>query len=363
MDKTSWFRVCAVSLVFLGGCSSLPASKVHYYLPASALTVELDRVVGCDKEHHIRVADAVTTSVSNTADRKLGPMTFDLTKQHSQFADSDITFEFTKDSRLSSVNAVSTGQGGAIIKTIGLMAMTAVATALDGGDKPFDTACNAINNGDGKPVTIVYKQTFTGAKLAKGDPEGLVPDAESAYFAKNVNPVLGSPLVKISEVAPLSPPIIPADGNSDGKVKIPSIRDTLPQDVIYARVPRFVQIEVTASGGAKYVSGTNPNGDTSIGKVSAVVAGDGDLYAIPVQKPRAFGYKKVAASFDDNGGLTKIEYAANAGAVSSLDAFNALLADRAGLDAAEAKAINDKTDILVANRRRITCETGSSDCK
>lgn len=359
MDTASWFRLSVIALALLGGCARLPKAKTHYYLATSTLNVQAVRVLACDKQTHIHVASSVTTTVTNSPDTKTGPSggyAFDLSTLHSSFSDADITFVLTSDGRLETVNATSTGQGGATLKTVGSIAATLGIFGFGTSDKALKDACEIINKtNDGKPITLTYNTSFDATEAQeKGKSKQMDADPGSAYYATHLGQVIGNVRATIIGSTYLEAPV------SDG---IAHTAYDSSEDVIHARQPALLHFKVEAVDVLQSPGETTSKFVVPISDDKVVFAGFGNYYAIPVKKPAIFGTKTISAEFTDAGALKKIQYVSKTGAGGLLDSVDSVLTKRQEANAAKAKALKDEADVIAANQRLILCETKPEDCK
>lgn len=323
----------------LGGCAHLPHATIGYYLPTSDVSFKVIRTIACDAGGNPVIATAVTPTVRHFANRT-DPNAFKkvaLTKLNGDFSDADVKFDFYEDGRLSAVNATSTGQGEAILKT----AITLTATAVKMGTMVALTLtpgeCQQIKDfGGGKPLTITYSATVA---LADGATTVIAADPDSAFYADTFKAVL----------LPITATVI-GHTTPDKPVDFTPATDDVVLDL---RQPGMVHIALTVAGTAK------PVWDDSL-----VVASVGTPYQLPVPRPATFGKKTLAAAFAESGAIKSVQFVSNTGAGQALNVasagLTALDGDTTAQKAAQVKA---EGDLIAAQQRLVACKADPTTCK
>lgn len=323
----------------LGGCAHLPNATIGYYLPTSDVSFKVIRTIACDAGGNPIIATAVTPTVryfANKADANAFK-TVALTKLNGDFSDADVKFDFYEDGRLSAVNATSTGQGEAILKT----AITLTATAVKMGTLVALTLtpseCQQIKDfGGGKPLTVTYTATVA---LADGAKTVIAPDADSAFYANTFKAVL-LPITAtvIGHTIPISPvDFTPATGDV----------------VLDLQQPGMIHIALTVDGATK------PIWDDSL--VSASV---GTPYKLPIPRPATFGKKTLAVSFAESGAIKSVQFVSNTGTGQALNVASAgLTALQGDTTAQQAAQVKAEGDLIAAQQRLVACKADPTTCK
>lgn len=323
----------------LGGCAHLPNATIGYYLPTSDVSFKVIRTIACDAGGNPVIATAVTPTVRYFAN-KTGANAFKkvaLTKLNGDFSDADVKFDFYEDGRLSAVNATSTGQGEAVLKT----AITLTASAVKLGTMFALTLtpneCQQIKDfGGGKPLTVTYNATVA---LADGATTEITPDADSAFYADKFRAVL---LPITAKVIGHTVPDKPVDFT-------PATDDV----VLDLQQPGMVHIALTVAGASKAIWDDN-----------LVVASVGTPYQLPVPRPATFGKKTLAVSFAESGAIKSVQFVSNTGTGQALNVasagLTALQGDTTAQQAAEIKA---QGDLIAAQQRLVACKADPTTCK
>ena len=96
---------------------------------ATAMGVRIVRTLACDKQNLPVVASTATVTISNSADFD-NPRSLPFDQLDGALANTDIKLDFYPDRRLKSINASSTGQGEAILKSAISLVGAVAADAL-----------------------------------------------------------------------------------------------------------------------------------------------------------------------------------------------------------------------------------------
>ena len=283
----------------VGGCAHLPDVTVGYYLTRSKVSFKVIRVVACDGNNNVIVANATTPTVTHSADsNQFFPI--GLSGLRGTFSDTDVKFEFTEDGRLKSINATSTGQGEAIFKSV--VSIITPIFALDGGDKSYPTECAAIKKATGdKPLTLTYEGEVDLSKGPK-ESQNIPPDTTSNFYAVTLMDAIG----KVSAIV-----------GEHRFPKPPATYSTQSGDVmIEAQQPGSVQIKVLAGNSDEFQVKPAWQGKLPVAQF-------GTRYSLPIPAPATFGKQVFAASFAESGALTSVQYVSNTGAGQALNVLSA----------------------------------------
>lgn len=332
----------------VSGCASLPDATVKYYLAKSEVSFKVIRVVTCDKNNYVLIADAVTPTVSHSAEKfAVGDPKKDLAKSinlhslKSVFSDSEIKVEMFEDGRLKGINASSTGQGEAILKTA--ISIAGAVLAFNGGAEAQPKVCAKIKPlaGD-KGLVLTYQGIIdlnnTNEQIIKPEP---VTKAIVEYngFDKSI----GYVCAKVLEKKPSAPRVAYTKKDKDA--------------VIEVREPGQVQIEITASsnGGCQ---------NDPLWKESLTVAQAGSDYVLPLPRPAVFGKRALGVTFAESGALTMVQFAANTGTGQALNVGSAILSATDGRTTAEkASAVKAEADLIAQQQRLLQCQVDPTNCK
>ena len=327
-----------VALLACTGCAHLPDATVSYYLAQSKVSFKVIRTVGCDPKDNLVIANAVTPSVSHSADRSAAnSIAFD--KLKGTFSDSDVKFEFYEDGRIKSINASGTGQGEAILKTA--LSLTASLAAFEATRTTYPTECKFIKDvGSGKPLTLTYEGDVD---LTSTSAQDLKPDMASAFNHAQLARVLGRVCATYL-----------------GKEDVPVLftHKETGSATLLARQPGLAKLKVTAGGI------TPPCSVDQLWEGKLPVAQLGTVYNFPVQKPPLFGKQVFAASFAESGALASVQYASNTGAGQALNVLNAAVPVLQGETTAQkAAALKAEADLIAQQQRLVQCQANPTTCK
>lgn len=328
-----------LTAAMLGGCAHLPDATVGYYLPTSDVSFKVMRTIACDGAGNPIIATAVTPTVRHYAN-KTGAnalKTVSLARLKGDLSDSDVKFDFYEDGRLAGINASTTGQGEAILKTAISLVSTVVKTGGFGILTLTPNRCQQIKDfGGGKPLTVTYSGSVSLTDAATTD---IMPDADSAFYADTFKDVLRPITATVEGHSVPDAPVAFAAG----------IKDV----ILTARQPGTVRIKMRIAGV-----------DKPVWNDELVVAAFGTDYSLPIPRPVAFGKKTLAVSFAESGAIKSIQYVSNTGAGQTLNVANAgLTALQGDTTAQKAADIKAEADLIQQQQRLVTCKADPATCK
>lgn len=340
MTKRIYPGAAAIAALLMSGCASTPKLSMNYYLPTTSASFKVVRTIACDDGDNPIVATAVTPTVRHRADPGL-KQTVEVDKLKGSFANTDLKFEYNEDGRLSGINASSTGQGEAILKTAITLA-TAIA-GLDGGSATYPTECADIKKfGGGKPLTLTYDGPVDlSEKPAVAQP--IPPDTTSIYYASKLQAVLGPICAYTLGGSRPAEPLSDVDPKAAVLLKM--------------RQPGTAQIRL--------VTGAGPGcGTVKIWDDSITAAQFGADYTLPIPSPAIFGKQTFAAAFAESGALKSVQYTSDTGAGQVLNVGSAALTALQGdSDAAKAAEVKAQADLIAQQQRLVACIADPASCK
>ena len=302
MNRSIQFSVSIATAAAMAGCAHLPDATVNYYLAQTKVSFKVVRTVACDAQDEVIVSNAATPSATHSADRSTG-FPLKLAGLKGTFSDTDTKFDFYDDGRLKGVNATSTGQGEAILKTV--VSIASAIFAFDGGPPRFPNECAAIRKVDGgKALTLTY-QGEIDLKKGVGELQSIPPDTTSGVYATRFASAIGT---VCAAIVATERPTVPVSSTPATGV------------LLHARQPGLVRIRVTAgTGGPLGCEGR----EIWLDEVPAAQLGV--PYDLPIPAPATFGKQVFAASFAESGALASLQYASNTGAGQVLNVLNSAL--------------------------------------
>jgi len=327
----------AAAALACAGCAELPDGTVHYFLARTTVGIKAVRTVACTKDGTLVSATTVTPAVVHAADRSEA-FAIPLAYLKGRLADGDLKVELYDDGRLKSVNATATGEGEAVLKAAMTIAETLVASATQGA-ADGKAACD-LGAAGGKPRTLTYEGEIDVS--AASGPQALRPDPVAQALLGTVGGVCAS-------VERVMPPAIAFE---------------------YARRPGDAVIHVRAPGVARVVVRT---GDLATrcgaeppawqGDIVSAELGRGHEYALPIPPPALFGKQVFAATFQESGALSSVQYSGGGAAGSVLETLGAAVSGVAGAAAARAQQLKAESDLIEQQERIVRCRADPASCK
>lgn len=332
--------VTTIAALLMSGCASTPKMSINYYLPTTSASFKIVRTIACDEADNPIVATAVTPTVKHRADPAL-MRTVEVEKLKGSFSNTELKFEYYEDGRLSGINASSTGQGEAILKTAITLATAIVG--LDGGSPTYPTECAAIKKfGGGKPLTLTYDGPVDLAAEANVA-QTIDPDTTSLYYASELKAVLG-PICAYALGG--TTPARPLSGVDEKAA---------------------VQLQMRQPGTAhvRILTGAGPAcGNVAIWDDSLPAAQFGAPYTLPIPSPAVFGKQVFAASFAESGALKSVQYTSDTGSGQVLNVGSAALTALQGdSDATKAAEFKAQADLIAQQQRLVACIADPASCK
>lgn len=332
----------------LAGCSTVPEVAYHYY-PARALAfASVVQTVDCtaDKQALV-IVNTPEVKTQYEADRTSGPVTINFRQKTEAFSDNSRTFTFFSDGRLKSVNATSTGQGEAILKSV-ISLVGAVAPLGGGGDTraaaPLPECTVIANWGGGKPVTLNYRASIDfNSQTDAGTPFPISPAPDSAALHSLLRARL--PILQGS--------ITPSASEWAGASFDPSAHSRKNHVYLKLRKVRNAQLDLRAQG-QKIWSGN----------VIVPDARKEGEYVLAIPHAALFGEQSFALTLTEAGAIDTITYGKKTGAAGPLNvltaAATAAAPDGAAARAAELKA---ESDLIVQQQRLARCRAQPDQCQ
>jgi hypothetical protein len=326
----------------LGGCASTPDVVYTYYPSQLQATATVTRTVDCTSDKTaVVIVNTPAISTVYSADYSRGPYSLRVKDLAGAIADADLSVNFFDDGRLKSVNASTTGQGEAVVKSaVSLIAAVAAAGGAGGGPaKPAPLPeCAAISNwGGGKPVTLTYSTVIDFVKAAAGT-ESLTPTSQSQALADQLQAVLPplSIFVRSQQQIDSGATYIGPAGN---------------RNAIFLTLQRTssAKVEIQSKGSAIF---------------STILAlPQPATYPLPIPKSAIFGKQTFSLTLADSGAIASIDYGKLSGASGALNAATsatgAAAPESTTNKAAEIKA---QADLIAQQQRLARCQAQPDKC-
>jgi hypothetical protein len=327
----------------LGGCASTPDVVYKYYPSQVHSTATVTQTVDCtgDKTALIIVNTPAISSIY-TADYSRKPYSLRIKGLAGAIADSDVSFNFFDDGRLKSVNASTTGQGEAAVKSA-ISLITAVAAIGGGGGEGVKPAplpeCTAVANwGGGKPVTLTYSQVIDFKKAAAGEVE-LRPTPQSEPLWK---------LLKGPHLPTLAVYVRSQTDNDSGAYYAGPV-DKPGALLLELQHTSNAQVEIHAQGASIFTTTlTLPLATT---------------YQLPIPKAAAFGKQTFCLTLAESGAVTAVGYGKLSGASGGLNAATSVAGAAAPESTAnQAADIKARADLIAQQQRLARCKAQPDKC-
>ncbi len=341
----------AISLLtisgLLAGCATVPEVAYHYY-PAKVLaTATVVQSVDCtpDKQGLVLV-NTPDVKTQYEADRAARPVTINFRQKTEAFSDNSRTFSFFSDGRLKSVNATSTGQGEAILKSV-ISLVGAVAPLGGGGTRALAPLpeCKVIADwGGGKPVTINYKASIDfNSQTDAGIPFTIEPVPDSAALHRLLE----------ARLPILQGLITPSASGWAGATFDQPAGSRKDHVYLKLRKVRNAQLDLLAQGQKLWS-----------GNVLVPDARTEGEYVLPIPHAALFGEQSFAMTLTEAGAIETITYGKKTGAAGPLNVLTAA-ATAAAPDSAAARAaeLKGESDLIVQQQRLVRCRAQPDQCQ
>jgi hypothetical protein len=372
--------VVMTAALILAGCTSTPAGRITYFFPKAITQLTVIQTLSCDAKlttlHQVLTVTPTTSYVSDPSNHyEIEPNALG-----GGGADKDLTLQFTEDGRLTGVNFVTAGQGGAILKDVLAIAKIAVALASTPADASYDpqAACKVVSEEGVKekdgPAVLTLKfladfeygelagSTTLGIRAGRKDPatNQVVPFTNEIIFrvdpaSRTVYDKLGKHIPKLTFTA-----------NTQGTLetmKAPVWSDTpkAPNTLKLNRVG-LVDLEVKGPVGDLKKADIVWSGQIAVPLTRA----EADFFYLPIPQAQLFGNQTFALSLSPAGSITKLQYASSgaaqaSGAAASLAGFVGELAAKP-TPAEEAAKIKAEADLIYQQQRLALCIATPAAC-
>ena len=318
------------------GCAQLPDGTVHYYLARTTVGFKAVRTVACTKDGALVSATTLTPAVVHAADRSEA-FAIPLAHLKGRLADGDLKVELYDDGRLKSVNATATGEGEAVLKAAMTIAETLAAATLGAVDGK--AACD-VGASDGKPRTLSYEGEIDVS--APSGPQALRPDPNAQALLATIGGVCAT----VERVTPPATAFAYARQPGDA--------------VIHVRAPGTARVVVRTGDLASRCSAEPP---VWKGDIVSADLGRGHEYALPIPRPPLFGKQVFAATFQESGALSSVQYSGGSASASALETLGAAVSGVAGAAAARAQQLKAESDLIEQQERIVRCRADPPSCK
>jgi hypothetical protein len=328
----------AAAVLTCAGCAQLPDATIHYYLARTTVSFKAVRTVACTAQGKLVSATTVTPTVVHSADRSQA-FAIALARLKGAFVDGDLKVELYDDGRLKSVNATATGQAEPILEAAMTIAEAVVAEAAAATGR--ESACDRVKAaGGGKAKTLTYEGEID-VSTASG-PQALQPDPD----AEGLQDAIGGVCAYVEEVTPPATAFEYSGQPADVLVRV--------------RPPGIARVVVRTGNLASPCHGDPPAWK---GDIAAAQIGIGHEYALPLPGPPLFGKQVFAATFQESGALSSVQYASTTGTGSALNTVAAAVSGVMGAAAARTAQLKAQSDLIEQQERLVRCRVDPPSCK
>ena len=333
-----------VALILLGsllaGCARTPPVIIKYPYARSALHVEIVQSLACDSSNMPVVVNTVTPTMLHMADADpKATGSIDLGGLDGPLSNSEFKTDFYADGRLKAINVTTTGQGEGILKTaIGLIRFAGEAPPpVD--PKPI---CQTFRKAFGdKALSVTYELTH-GLATSETSLVPIPPEHASRAQYELYKDLLGKFCLQVPRARLVKPPTTYTPGRGDV--------------IVTARQPAMVEAAVTVGPRANCA-------ETALWSGLVPAGQHGFEYKIPVPRAAIFGKQVFAASFEESGAISSLQYNKDTGAGQLLNVVEAAAKEIQTTDEEEAAKVKAKADLIAAQQRLVRCQANPSTCQ
>lgn len=385
--KSNFGMTLLVWAVFSGailpGCAKVPSQPVTYHQPDAIITINVSQTFGCKEDKGtVYTALGIQSSTAYVASSEV--VEFNLDTFGGTLKKPTFTIDRTADGRLSGINAVSEGQGAALIKSaVGIVASFipgaggATGTAFRGPVKsgPRAMSCADIRAlaKDAKPtepvaVTITYAAPVV---VRQGGTVLPSPEAPAGAFDTAVGPLVmkADPASSAAAFAlkdVLGQFRVDADAHfvSGEQDQGNGTATRAPVDCKAAPVADHIlslplRTVTDAIVKVHYKAPVGPEIEAWQGRVTIPTA---YCYAVLIPTGAAFGSSEVTLKLGNAGNLEQLKYGVTATGSGDTLAALAAIAGARPTDASRAKALDDQTDLIAAQEKLVKCKADRDSC-
>ncbi|HEY7900215.1 MAG TPA: hypothetical protein VIC25_03420 [Caulobacteraceae bacterium] len=364
----------------------MPHVQAQFYYPKAVTEVSVVQTLGCTPDGTKLVsAISVLQSTNYAADHAApapGAGALDYADIGGFLTDADLGMNFGAGHTLAGINASSTGQAMAVVKSAVALAraaggVAAIRSQAAISPEAVETTCISISVLAAKAAAgasdksyrpgatvsltytarLVYVNDAAGQVSAQPDPDGVVDAGQDGWKPGDPIPLAADPA---SATLLASLPIL-----AQAMPTVRVVRSTLLEpNVAWSAGPsadrhfkaiklnRVAEATLEVDGpGASLLHGPVP---IWRGAVSTPVQ---LYYDLPVPKGIAFGKQGLALTLNPDGSIAKLEYTANTGLADAADTAAAVLK---ALPQSQTTTDQAKADAIYEHQRLIQCETTRS---
>jgi hypothetical protein len=356
----------ASASLLISGCATTPDVTVQYFHPKLDARLRVTETVSCTKDNQI-IAAATPAWTSAYSASRYAAAPVHLKQLGGPLADAAMTFTFTSDGRLLTVNESTTGHGQEVLDSAIKILTTVVASGAVGFDKsglpdkhlkptPAKIACDKIRAlGDNKPITVAFDGPLNLERSAPPEhgkippppttPQNIPADLSTSPFYGDIAQAIGGICVRLEPVdGPLAYPVT-AGGTYAATLEL--VQPALLKATTF----------VAVYGGCEPMAAR-----TQVSMDELRVPQFGSVYDVPIPHAAMFGKQTFGLELSDAGTITKLQYDKETGAPQVMGVLNQAADSYAGLPAQETARMQAERARIAEQEKYVACIADSTKC-
>lgn len=344
-----WQSAIAGTLLVLGACAKLPPVNYSYFPSMGTAVVTITQSLDCSKDQKrlVVITTPPVVAVKYAADHFVGPWTVEASRLRGELANNDFALSLYEDGRLKGINAQSTGQGEAILKSVVSLVTTALPLVGGAGNSgkrdPKLPECQVIANwGGGKPVSLNYAGLYDLRGLASSNIVAIDPVPDSKQLRDELN--RANRIGRLQARLQLSKnEIVPGSSLASS-----SGRDSY----VHLKLQRI------ALGTMQILSSGTPIW------TGTLLVPRAESYELPIPRAALFGKSTFAVEVAESGAVTKLQYGRETGAAGPVNVLTAAATAATPRSAAEQAAdMKAQADLIAQSQRLARCQAKPDQCQ
>lgn len=354
----------------LNGCATIPDVSVSYRPVKWAVAVTVVHTLTCNRANNLAAIQRGATFLPfYSAAPENAAYRIQLKDLDGFYADSDITFGFTDDGRLKSINQTTMGQGETVLKS-GIAALAAISVGPAAAPATAPPAAgvhlfqNNVPQGEvrearaSRVCAVIRSNSIVGVDQL---PQvSLVQTAVLHAGAMNTRAVPSKDQEKLLQ--DLKVENLDLSARISAKLGIEELQpiSNLKSNVTSREVPLTLQRMVALS--AKAEDGQAEATQGLIGSKSLPVPTT-ETFVLPIPKAALFGKQTFVLSLAESGRISTLGYGRTTGVPGAFNAATAASTAEITEDNAGAAALKAAADLIAQQQRFNTCKLKPTDCK
>jgi hypothetical protein len=321
---------------FVSACSVMPDVTYRYYPPKAQTTISVTQTLDCSSGN-IVIVNAVNSSTVYSSDRTQRPREIRIATIDGPLADSTVGIKLTDDGRLKTINAETTGQAEAVLKSAVSLGAALAPLAL-AEISPCDILKSATNGG--KSATIKYSKLIDFGSNFAGGPYKLTVARESEDIYRRLSGKIPGMHFTVNTK---QKSVLDAPANYDG-----DMTGMIPIELNHVANVHVAVIQTDSK--AKIW-----DGDVNVPINS--------IYTLPIPKSALFGNQKFSLTLSDAGVIQEVSYSKATGAAGPANVIAAAAKAATPKTAADLAAeLKGEADVIAQSTRLARCRAKPSAC-